>query len=108
MMPDAVAAKQYALAKGVREDLIWVETVSRTTRQNLAEARRVLGVDAKAVCVVVSDAPHLFRAERMMRDEGLVGGVSAAPGSRIRSWRTRLPFILREVWFYHVYLLVGK
>lgn len=106
---DSEAAKRYAIAKGVPADRILIETRSRTTRQNLAEAHQVLrqkpGV---STCFLVSDPLHLFRASRMMRDEGIDGRPAPALTTRIRSRREKARFFLRELWFYHGYLLTGK
>jgi len=107
-IPDALAAKNYALSLGVPADAILIETTSRTTRENLAEARRLLADKSATTCFLVSDPLHLFRATRMMKDVGLVGYAAATPYTRIRSWNNKLSFLAREVWFYHVYLLLGK
>lgn len=106
---DAEAAKRYAIEKGVPADRILIETASRTTRQNLAEAHRILrqkpGV---STCLLVSDPLHLFRASRMMKDEGIVGWPAPASTTRIRSARQKVRFFVRELWYYHGYLFTGK
>lgn len=108
-VPDALAAKTYAMAKGVPADRIRIETVSRTTRQNLAEARRLLAQEpGSATCLLVSDPPHLFRASRMMKAEGLAGVPAPAPTTRIQGRWQKIRFLARELWFYHVYLVLGK
>jgi len=107
-IPDALAAKNYALSLGVPEAAILIETTSRTTRANLVEAQRLLSEKPGATCFLVSDPLHLFRATRMMKDVGLVGYAAATPYTRIRSWNNKLSFLARELWFYHVYLLLGK
>jgi uncharacterized SAM-binding protein YcdF (DUF218 family) len=108
-IPDAEAAKTYAISKGVPADRIRVETTSRTTRENLAEAHRLLRQDSpESTCLLISDPLHLFRASRMMRDEGLAGIPAPAPTTRIRSLRHKSRFFIHELWFYHVYLLTGK
>lgn len=107
-IPDAEAAKNYAVSLGVPADAIVIETTSRTTRENLVEVRRLLSDKPDATYFLVSDPLHLFRATRMMKDVGLSGYAAPTPYTRIRSWNNKLSFLAREVWFYHVYLLLGK
>jgi uncharacterized SAM-binding protein YcdF (DUF218 family) len=107
-IPDALAAKSYAVALGVPADSILIEATSRTTRENLMEARRLLSDKPAVTCFLVSDPLHLFRATRMMKDVGITGYAAPTPYTRIRSWNNKLSFLAREVWFYHVYLLLEK
>jgi len=108
-VPDALAAKTHAMSKGVPADRIRIETVSRTTRQNLAEARRLLAQEPGApTCLLVSDPLHLFRASRMMKDEGLAGIPAPARTTHIQGGWQKTRFLARELWFYHVYLVLGK
>ncbi len=107
-LADSQAAQRYALAKGVPAAAILIETVSRTTRENLAEAHRLLKTTPFSSCLLVSDPLHLFRASRMMKAEGIAGIASPTPHTRIRSMSQKLTFLGRELWFYHVYLLLGR
>lgn len=108
-IPDAEAARRYAIAKGVPADRILIETNSRTTRENLVEAHRLLRRKASgATCLLVSDPLHLFRASCMMNDEGIVGRPAPAITSQVRGRFPKLRFFVRELWFYHGYLLTGK
>ena len=107
-LADSQAAQRYALAKGVPAEAILIETTSRTTRENLAEAHRLLKATSFSSCLLVSDPLHLFRAVQMMNNEGITGLPSPTPHTRIRSLRQKLVFFGRELWFYHVYLLLGR
>jgi len=107
-LADSLAARHYALAKGVPAEAILIETTSRTTRENLAAARVVLDATPYKTCLLVSDPLHLFRAARMMADEGMAGRPSPTPHTRILSLSKKIPFLIREVRFYHVYLLLDQ
>ena len=57
--------------------------------------------------LLVSDPLHLPRAMRMSRDLRIDARPSPTPTSRYRSWSTRLPFFLRELYFTNHYLVTG-
>lgn len=103
---EAAAARDYALAAGVPASAISIEENSRTTRQNLVEAQRVMGLSQSVL--IVSDPLHLRRALVMAQGMGLDASASATPTTRYRSLSTQLPFLLREVYFVHHYWLLGE
>ena len=94
----------YAIAKGVPASAIVIEEQSRTTRQNLANAQRML--DGELV-LIVSDPLHMRRAMAIAADLGLDARPSPILHSRYRSMSTKLPFLAREVWFMHMHWLFG-
>ncbi len=99
---EAEVGREYALAAGVPDSAILIETHSRTTLQNLKETDRLLdehGLDRELI--VVSDPYHLFRASRMAESLGLKTQASATPSTQFRSWQTKLPFLARETYFVH-------
>lgn len=104
---EAAAGAIYAMAHGVPGDAILIEDRSRTTRQNLANARALLGISASQPMLIVSDPLHMRRAMAVAADLGLNASASKTPYSRYRSMRTKLPFLAREVWFMHVHWLFG-
>lgn len=98
--------KQYALAAGVPESSILIETVSRTTFQNLKETDRLLDEHGLGRdLIVVSDPYHLRRALMMAKRLQWDAQASATPTTRFRSWQTRLPFLLRETYFLHHFVV---
>ena len=107
-IPDSQAAKNYALGKGVPEERILIETTSRTTRENLSEARLLLPEDSSITCLLVSDPLHMFRACQMMKDAGISGLPAPTPHTRIRGFGQKLRFFIRELWLYQVYLVTGN
>ena len=98
---ESTVGQAYLRRLGVPDSAVTGEARSRTTRQNLACARPLLGASERVV--LVSDPLHLWRARWQARDLGLDAVASAAPTTRYRSLRTQLPFLAREVWFSAVY-----
>ena len=104
---EALVARRYALARGVPADAILIETVSRTTRQNLLQARPLLASAGIRKVLLVSDPLHMRRALLMASDLGIDAQGSPTPTTRYRSWTAKAPFLLREIFFYNSYLLTG-
>lgn len=98
---ESQVARRYALRQGVPEDAILIETVSRTTQQNLAEAAALMRERELTRAILVSDPLHMARALRLARGEGIQPLGSATPTSRFRSLEARWQFLLREVYFFH-------
>jgi len=102
---EAEVARQYAIKHGVPPDSILIETVSRTTEQNLYYAKQLIVEHDLADSLIVSDPLHMKRAMLMAEDMGLEAYSSPTPTTRYRSWRTQLVFLARETYFYQTYLL---
>ncbi len=104
---EAAAGAAYLQAQGVPSEAILLEDRSHTTRQNLANARAVLGQSARAPVLIVSDPLHMRRAMSMAAAEGFAASAAPTPTTRYRSLGTQAPFLAREVWFMHVFWLAG-
>jgi uncharacterized SAM-binding protein YcdF (DUF218 family) len=98
----------FAQSQGVPAADILTEERSRTTRENLIEAAAVMKKHRLESAIIVSDPDHMKRAMMMADDLGIDALSSPTPSSRYRSWRTRLPFLLREMYFFHHYLVTGN
>ncbi len=98
---ESQVARRYALRQDVPDDAILIESVSRTTRDNLREARRLMQDHDLHRAIVVSDPLHMARALRMAREEGIDAMGSATPTTRFRSWNASWRFLAREVYFFH-------
>ena len=98
---ESQVARTYALRAGVPEDAILIETLSRTTRQNLLRSRDLLSDHGLQRVIVVSDPLHMARALRLCRELGIDAVGSPTPSSRFRSVRTQWRFLAREVYFFH-------
>ncbi|QYF95238.1 YdcF family protein [Massilia sp. PAMC28688] len=104
---ESTVASKYAARAGVPLSDIYTETRSRTTHQNLGEALGIMRLNGFRSAIVVSDPLHLRRAKRMADDLGIEAVTSATPTTRYRSFSTQAPFLLRELYFYHHYLVTG-
>lgn len=98
---------QRAISLGVPAADVFTETHSHTTQENLTEAANVMDSLGLRSAIIVSDPLHLKRASKMARDLELEVVTSPTPTSRYRSWRTRVGFLARELYFYHHYLASG-
>jgi len=104
---ESQVARRYALRHEVPESAILIESVSRTTRQNLQQARTLMQErDLKRV-IVVSDPLHMSRALRLSRELGIDALGSPTPSTRFRTVQTQWRFLLQEVYFFHRDLVVS-
>lgn len=105
---EAEVARGYALRRGVPGGAILIESRSRTTRENLLEARKLMRAHRLSSAAIVSDPLHLARALRMARDLGIDACPAPTPTTRYRSWRAKAGFMAREMVFYTGYLVTGR
>jgi uncharacterized SAM-binding protein YcdF (DUF218 family) len=106
-LSEAASGAVYAQARGVPAEAILLEGRSRTTRQNIDNAKAMIGPAGSEPVLIVSDPLHMRRAMAMACAAGLNAQPSPTPSSRYRSLGTRLPFLAREVWFIHLHWLMG-
>lgn len=101
---ESEVAREYAIEHGVPAGQIFWETYSRSTRENLLEAKEILGRDPLTV-LIVSDPLHMKRAVTIARDLGVDAYPSPTPTSRYQTVRSQFRFLVRETFFYASYLL---
>lgn len=104
---ESAVARKYAIAQGVPAADILTENRSRNTLENLAEARSVMRANGLKTAIVVSDPLHLCRAGAMAASLGMNAVTSPTPTTRYRSFQSKLVFLLREMYLYHVYWFTG-
>lgn len=97
---DAYYAKQYILNKGVLEDVVFVEEKSKITQENLKYAKEIMKENEWDTCLIVSDPLHMKRAMLMATNYGIKAFSSPTPSSKYQSLKTKIPFLLREDFFY--------
>lgn len=102
---EATVGKRYAIACGVKESDILIETKSHTTLQNLKNAKKVALRQDLSKFIIVSDPLHLKRATLMARDLGMNAYPSATPTTRYQSMESKLKFLVRETSAYFFYLM---
>ncbi|MDR6722225.1 uncharacterized SAM-binding protein YcdF (DUF218 family) [Paenibacillus amylolyticus] len=104
---EAEVGRDYAIAHGVNPADIQLETQSRITEENFKYS---IGVGEQAgfhTYTIVSDPLHMKRA--MMLASGL--GMDVVPSPTLttayQTWRSKLPFLLRETILYMGYVCKG-
>ncbi|MFT4196930.1 MAG: YdcF family protein [Pseudoxanthomonas sp.] len=98
---ESQVGQRYAERQGVPAAAILIETVSRTTRENLHQAAALMHAHGLRSAIIVSDPLHMARGLRLAREEGIAAVGSPTPTSRFRSLPARLKFLLQEVYFFH-------
>ncbi len=88
-----------ATKNGVPPSDILFEGTSKTTLQNLKEAKKLMDKNGLHSALIVSDPLHLRRSMMIAEWIGLNAKAAATPYSRYKTWKTRFPFILREIYF---------
>lgn len=103
---DASAAKAYALSRGVPEDVILIEEKSTITEENLEQAKLIMDEKGLQTAIIVSDPLHMKRAMLMAGDYGIDGCPSPTSTTMYKTFKTQLPFLARETFFYIGYQAV--
>jgi uncharacterized SAM-binding protein YcdF (DUF218 family) len=104
---ESEVAARYALRVGIPPQDILIETRSRTTWQNLVEAKVLMDTNTFEHAIIVSDPLHLKRAAVLAQDLRIPAVTSPTPTSLYRSKRTQLGFLFREMYFLHHHRLTG-
>ncbi|SFM41727.1 YdcF family protein [Salibacterium qingdaonense] len=104
---EAEAAAAYATGQGVDERHIYMETKSRITEGNLRYAKQAAAAHGLNTFTLVSDPLHMKRAEAIAEDLGMDVISSPASDSAYQTWKTKIPFFLREWFFYTGYQLLS-
>ncbi len=103
---DAYTAKQYALSMSVPDEAILLEESSTITEENLENAKIIMDEHSLDTAIVVSDPLHMKRAMLMAGDYGITAYSSPTPTTMYKSLKTKLPFLIREEFFYIGYSVV--
>lgn len=101
---ESEVGKNYAIGQGVNGADILTEFQSRSTLDNLIEAKALMASVGLTTSIIVSDPLHLKRAAALAADLGISTVTSPTPTSRYRTFKTKFEFLLREVYFYNLYL----
>lgn len=100
--------REFAIAHGVPATAILFETTSRTTLQNLANAKALIESAGIHSVLLVSDPLHMRRAMALASSIGLTATPAPTTSSRFQSDASRAAFLWRETWLYIDYLLFGN
>jgi uncharacterized SAM-binding protein YcdF (DUF218 family) len=102
---EADAARTYAQANGIPVQDILVEQKSHTTFENIVYAKRLADANNLKTVLIVSDPMHMKRAMTMAKDVGLNAYPSPTPTTRYVGWKTQMPELARETFYYIGYLM---
>lgn len=103
---EADIAREYAEQQGIPAESIYIEENSKITDENLRNAKAIMNEHDLDTALIVSDPLHMKRAMLYAHDHEMKVYSSPTPTSLYRSWKTKLPFLAREVFYYSVYRLV--
>lgn len=84
------------------------ETKSKTTKENLSEAKQIMKENKLETAIIVSDPLHLFRTNQIANLLQMKVQTSPTPYSRYQSWQSKSGFLFRELFFCQVFWLTGS
>ena len=97
---DAWIAGQYVLDQGVPEEAVLLEEKSTITQENLQYVKEIMDSEDFSTAIIVSDPLHMKRSMRMAKDYEIEAFSSPTPTTRYQTWKSKLPFLARETFFY--------
>jgi len=100
--------REFAIEHGVPATAILIETTSRTTWQNLANAKQLIEPVGIQSVLLVSDPLHMRRAMAMASHLGLQATPAPTSSSRLQSTASQGRFLWRETLLYMDYLVLGN
>lgn len=103
---DSQVAKEYALSQGVPEERVLIEEKSTITEENLKFSKEVMEENDLETAIIVSDPLHMKRAMLMAKDYNITALSSPTTTSMYKTLKTKIPFLLREEFFYVGYCVV--
>lgn len=103
---DSQVAKEYALSQGIPEERILIEEKSTITEENLEFSKEIMDENNFETAIIVSDPLHMKRAMLMAKDYNIIAVSSPTTTSMYKSLKTKIPFLLREEFFYIGYYIV--
>lgn len=102
---ESEVSKAYAIQHNVDADIIFMETESTITAENLEYAYAVGQENGFKTYTIVSDPLHMKRSTVIAEHLGMDVYSSPTPSSVYQSMKTKLPFLCREIFFYAGYIL---
>jgi uncharacterized SAM-binding protein YcdF (DUF218 family) len=96
---EAEIGRDVAIERGVAPYHIFIDTVSTVTSENLKNALAIGNINGLSTYLIVSDPLHMKRVLFISKDIGMQAFPSPTPSSRYISWKTQIPFLLREIYF---------
>ncbi|HCX62657.1 YdcF family protein [Sedimentibacter sp.] len=106
-LSEAGVAKNYAIENLVPEEKIFIEEKSAITEENIQYAAEIAKINSFKDVIIVSDPLHMKRAMLMAEDYGLIAYSSPTPTTRYMTFKSKVSFLSREVFFYLGYQIYG-
>jgi uncharacterized SAM-binding protein YcdF (DUF218 family) len=103
---ESEVARDYAIENNIDPEDIMIETKSEITEENLKYAYKIAVENNLDTFTIVSDPLHMKRAMLMAKNIGMDAYTSPTQSSAYRTLDTKVPFFLRELFFYVGYILV--
>ena len=97
---DAAIAGDWLIEQGIPESAVLLEERSTITQENLKFAKEIMGSQDLSTCILISDPLHMKRSMMMAKDYEIEAVSSPTPTTRYQTWRSKLPFLTRETFFY--------
>ena len=88
-----------------RKPNFFFEKISKTTKQNLLEAQKIMNQNGFKTAIIVSDPLHLFRTNQIANLLQIKAQTSPTPFSVFQSFGTQRDFLLRELFFCNYFWL---
>ena len=104
---ESEVARRYAMSQGIPSRDLLLEKSSRTTVENLQQARDLMRTHGFADALLVSDPLHMERAAMIMHDLGVPAWRSPTTTSRYLSLGAQAGFLAREIYAVTAYLIGG-
>lgn len=102
---ESEVARDYAIQNNVNSEDILTETKSKITEENLKFAYEMAAEKNYRTFTIVSDPLHMKRAILMAKNMGMEAYSSPTQSSVYKTWNSKIPFFLRELFFYIGYLV---
>ena len=102
---ESLAARNYAIQRGVPASDILIEQNSHTTYENILYAKQVADANGLRKVLIVSDPLHMKRAVAMARDIGFVADPSPTPSTKYQGRWSKARLLAHETYYYIGYLL---
>ena len=102
---EAAVAREYARRNGVSDEDILVDSKSRTTYENLVQARELMKTAGINSVLLVSDPLHMMRAMFIATELDIDAQPAPSESSKYQSWTSRIKFLWRETWSFEEHLL---
>lgn len=100
---ESEVAYNYCVKNGIPERDLYKETKSKTTQQNIIQAKAIMKLHGLDSALLVSDPWHLKRAHGIAEKYDLPNKPSATLTTMYKSDESKLKFLLREFYYIHVW-----